>query len=254
MYLFGHRPEWNTLSSQHTAHGANPLAMVHPCRSFFAGIGRHILVPRTGTRVNDSADLGGGYASVSPDPQPTAQALLAATRSGEAGARLIVLAGPPGVGKSSVAKALVNLLPETLLLDKDYTAGGFILEAADLRGDGPELAYGSTHYWQKLRPLEYAGPLSLACENLVGRRRVLLVGGWGPELGINNLWNGIQKRISPSELIVLHLDAPERKIWRARLAGRGSSYKSPYFEQLAAQTGNLPVWSGATRLSTSGSI
>lgn len=204
--------------------------------------------------MNDSARLGGGYASASPDPQPTAQALLAAARSGEVAARLIVLAGPPGVGKSSVANALVNLMPEALLLDKDHTAGGFILEAAHLRGDGPERAYGATHYWQKLRPLEYAGPLRLACENLVGRRQVLLVGGWGPELGIDDLWNRIQQRISPSELIVLHFDPPERETWRARLAGRGSPCKSPYFEQMAAHTGKLPVWSGATRLSTSGSI
>ena len=71
---------------------------------------------------------------------------------------------------------------------------------------------------------------------------------------MDDLWNRIQQRISPSELIVLHLDAPEREIWRARLAGRGSLCESPYFEQLAAHTGNLPVWSGATRLSTSGSI
>ena len=204
--------------------------------------------------MNDSAHLGGGYASASPDPQPTAQALLAAARSGDAAARLIVLAGPPGVGKSSVAKVLVNLMPETLLLDKDYTASGFILEAADLRGDSPKRPYGSTYYWQKMRPLEYSGPLRLACENLVGRRQILLVGGWGPELGMDDLWNEIQQRISPSELIVLHLNAPERKIWRARLAGRGSRYESPYFEQLAAHTGNLPVWSGATCLSTSGSL
>ena len=204
--------------------------------------------------MNDLARLGGGYAAASPDPQPTVQALLASTRSGASAARLIVLAGPPGVGKSSVANALINLMPETLLLDKDYTAGGFILEAADLRGDSPELAYGATHYWQKLRPLEYAGSLRLACENLVGRRRVLLVGGWGPELGVDNLWNRIQLRISPSELIVLHLDPPERETWRARLAGRGSRCESPYFEQMSAHTGNLPVWSGAIRISTSGSI
>ena len=37
--------------------------------------------------------------------------------------------GPSGVGKSSVAKALVRLMPETLLIDKDHTAGGFVLQA-----------------------------------------------------------------------------------------------------------------------------
>ena len=170
--------------------------------------------------MSDSARLGGGYASASPDPRPTAQALLASVSSGDASARLIVLAGPPGVGKSSVAKALVRLMPETLLIDKDHTAGGFVLEAAHLRGDGPEAAYGAKHYWQKLRPLEYAGPLRLACDNLVGHRQVLLVGGWGPELGMDDLWNEIHQRLSPSGLIVLHLDPPEGEIWRARLALR----------------------------------
>ena len=159
--------------------------------------------------MSDSARLGGGYASSSPDPRPTAQALLASVSSGDPSARLVVLAGPPGVGKSSVAKALVRLMPETLLIDKDHTAGGFVLEAAHLRGDGPEAAYGAKHYWQKLRPLEYAGPLRLACDNLVGHRQVLLVGGWGPELGMDDLWNEIHQRLSPSRLIVLHLDPPE---------------------------------------------
>lgn len=204
--------------------------------------------------MSDSARLGGGYASASPDPRPTARALLASVSSGDASARLVVLAGPPGVGKSSVAKALVRLMPETLLIDKDHTAGGFVLEAAHLRGDGPEAAYGAKHYWQKLRPLEYAGPLRLACDNLVGHRQVLLVGGWGPELGMDDLWNEIHQRLSPSGLIVLHLDPPEGEIWRARLAGRGSRCDSPYFEQLAAHTGNLPVWSGTVRLSSAGSL
>ena len=78
--------------------------------------------------------------------------------------------------------------------------------------------------------------------------------GWGPELGMDDLWNEIHQRLSPSGLIVLHLDPPEGEIWRARLAERGSRCDSPYFEQLAAHTGNLPVWSGTVRLSSAGSL
>lgn len=200
--------------------------------------------------MTDSAHLGGGYATAQTDPHPTAKAVLEAARTGSPHARLIVVAGPPGVGKSTVAAQLSRLLPETVCIDKDLTAGGFILEAATLRGDGADNAYAAPHYWQKLRPLEYAGPTTSACGNLVGRRQVLLVGGWGPELSLDTLWDGLRQRIAPAQLCVLHLDAPAREIWRARLAERGSRCDLPYFEQLATHTGALPVWSGAVRIAT----
>ena len=126
----------------------------------------------------DVSRLGGGYAESTPDPGPTIQALLAAAHPGGPSARLSVLAGPPGVGKSAVGRALIELCPQTFLLDKDQTASDFILEAAALRSDGPSAAYGSAHYWQKLRPIEYAGPLSTACTNLVANRQILFVGGF----------------------------------------------------------------------------
>lgn len=204
--------------------------------------------------MNDSAQLGGGYASARPDPYPTASAVLAAARTGSPHARLIVLAGPPGVGKSSVAAELIGLQPESLLIDKDRTAGGFILEAAALRGDAADRAYAADHYWQKLRPLEYAGPMRLACDNLVGRRQVLLVGGWGPELGLYALWSDLRQRLHPAALCVLHLDPPAHAAWRARLAARGSRCDAPYFEELARHTGNLPVWPDAVRLSAEGRL
>ncbi len=204
--------------------------------------------------MNNSAQLGGGYASARPDPHPTASAVLDAAHAGSPRARLVVLAGPPGVGKSSVAAALIGLQPESLFIDKDHTAGGFVLEAAALRGDTADRAYAADHYWQNLRPLEYAGPLRLACDNLVGRRQVLLVGGWGPELGVDALWCDLRQRLHPSSLCVLHLDPPAHGTWRARLAARGSRCDSPYFEELARHTGNLPVWPDAIRLSTEGPL
>ena len=194
--------------------------------------------------------LGGGYAESTPDPGPTVQALLKAARSGAPSARLIILAGPPGVGKTAVAQTLLPLRPNTFLIDKDQTAAGFIFAAAAQRGDEPSAAYGTPHYWQTLRPLEYAGPLATACTNLVGTRQILLVGGFGPELGVDALWTDLHAKIAPAALQVLHLDPPPLATWRARMAQRGSRTDDPYFANLTQVLGKLPVWSGATRIDT----
>jgi predicted kinase len=204
--------------------------------------------------VTDVSGLGGGYAQSRPDPLPTVAALLAHARPGSPAARLLVLAGPPGVGKSAVAARLAELIPNAFWIDKDAAASGFILEAARLQGLGTEMAYGTPFYWQKLRPLEYAGSLALACANLVGTHQVLLVGGWGPELGVPSLWRGLREKIAPSSLLVVHLDAPPLEIWRQRLAARGSRADSPYFENFARALGSLPVWEEAIRISTQGPL
>jgi len=200
--------------------------------------------------VTDVSHLGGGYGESTPDPGPTVQALLQAARPGAPSARLIILAGPPGVGKTAVAQALLPLLPNTFLIDKDQTAAGFVLAAAAQQGDQPSTAYGTPHYWQKLRPLEYAGPLATACANLVGTRQILLVGGFGPELGVDTLWTDLRTKIAPTTLQILHLDPPPLATWRARIAQRGSRTDAPYFANLAQALGQLPVWSGATRIDT----
>ena len=200
--------------------------------------------------MTDIAKLGGGYADSTPDAKPTAEALRAAARPGASSARLVIIGGPPGVGKTAVASALLPLLPNTFLIDKDQTAGGFILTAAAQRGDPPAAAYGTLHYRQQLRPLEYAGPLTTACSNLVGTRQILLVGGFGPELGENDLWPSLGKKIAPATLRVLHLDPPPLETWRARMTGRGSPCDSPYFENLVQALSALPVWSGATCIHT----
>ena len=204
--------------------------------------------------MTDVAHLGGGYAESAPDPGPTIAALLQAARPGSPSSRLAVLGGPPGVGKTAVAQALLALCPNTFLLDKDQTAAGFILEAAALRGDAPGAAYGTPHYWQKLRPLEYASALSAACANLVGTRQVLLVGGFGPELGVDALWEDLAANIAPTTLCVLHLDPPPLDVWCARMAGRGSRADASYFAHLAQALGNLPVWAGAVRIPTDGPL
>lgn len=200
--------------------------------------------------MTEVSRLGGGYAESRPDPGPTVGALLRAARPGEAGSCLGIIAGPPGVGKSTLAARLVELIPNSFWIDKDSTAAGFILQAARDAGQPENTAYGTPHYWRALRPLEYAGSLSLACANLVGRRLVLLSGGWGPELTVPALWEGLRARLAPTRLRVLHLDAPPLEVWRNRLAGRGSRSDSPWFEQFAAALASLPVWEGAARLAT----
>ena len=197
-----------------------------------------------------SAALGGGYAASKPDAGPTVKAVLDAARAGARDSTLVVVGGPPGVGKSTAVEAAVSLSPEALWLDKDLVAGGFVLQSAADRGD--PAPYGSEHYWRRLRPLEYAGPTALACANLVGRRRVFLTGGWGPELADAGLWPALADRLAPAALRVVHLDAPPPEVWRGRLAGRGSRCDSPYFEELARQTTALPVWDGARRISADG--
>jgi energy-coupling factor transporter ATP-binding protein EcfA2 len=201
-----------------------------------------------------TGSLGGGYAESVHDAGPTVNAVLAAAQVGDPEARLVILAGPPGSGKSTLAQQLLRLLPQVVCIDKDWTAGGFVLEAARQQGLDESEAYGHPHYWQRLRPLEYGGAVTSACANLVGRRTVLLSGGWGPELADFDLWPRLAAAIAPATFDVLHLDAPTVSTWQSRMRRRGSRAESPWFEAFAARLTATPVWPGAQRLSTDGAI
>ncbi len=197
----------------------------------------------------DVSNLGGGYAASTADSAPTLAAVLESARAGSAASHLVILAGPPGSGKSMLGARLLEELPNSLHLDKDWTAAGFILNAAKQAGIDESLAYGWAQYWSRLRPQEYAGAVRAACANLVGRRTVLLSGGWGPELAEPELWESLSARIAPSRLTVLHLDAPPLEIWRARLEQRGTRFEGgAEFARFAAAVCQFDVWPGAIRL------
>lgn len=199
--------------------------------------------------VTGSAHLGGGYTDTEPNAGPTLKAVLAAASSGDQASRLILVAGPPGSGKSTLASHLLTCLPGAVCIDKDWTAGGFVLEAAAQDGNA-SAAYGSLRYWQRLRPLEYSGAVTSACAHLVGRRIVFLCGGWGPELAEVDFWPRFADAIAPASFDVLHLDAPDLETWRARLQARGSRTDSPWFENFARHVTAAPVWPRAQRLDT----
>ena len=199
--------------------------------------------------MRDASRLGGGYAESRPRPLPTVEAVLRAAVPGSAAARLAVIAGPPGSGKSSLAGALQRLLPGSFVVDKDWCSGPFILEIARQSATPAGEAYGTDQYWERLRPIEYGTAVASACANLVGARTVFLVGGWGPELGVEHLWITLRDRIAPSKLVVIHLDPPGIEEWRARMSARGSRTDSPWFESFCSAVGGLPVWEGAVRLS-----
>ena len=199
--------------------------------------------------MRDPSRLGGGYAESRPRPLPTVEAVLRAAAPGSAAARLAVIAGPPGSGKSRLAGALQRLLPGSFVVDKDWCPGPFILEIARQSATPAGEAYGTDQYWERLRPIEYGTAVASACANLVGARTVFLVGGWGPELGVEHLWITLRDRIAPSKLVVIHLDPPGIEEWRARMSARGSRTDSPWFESFCSAVGGLPVWEEAVRLS-----
>ena len=205
--------------------------------------------------MTDVAHLGGGYAASAPDPGPTVTALLASRPPRQP------IFPPRGLGRAarrwqnsrrpSSSRAQPQHLSSSTKTKRPRVLSSKRPHCGATR---PTRLTARRTTGKNLRPLEYASALSAACTNLVGTRQALLVGGFGPELGVDSLWEGLAASIAPATLCVLHLDPPPLDIWRARMAGRGSRADASYFTHLAQALGNLPVWAGAVRIPTDGPL
>ena len=94
---------------------------------------------------------------------------------------LILVAGGPGAGKTSVGRALARAIPTAVLLDKDVVASPWLDPMLARLNDGA-VDRDSRVYREALRPLEYASLMAAAYDNLAVGKTAVVVAPFGPEL------------------------------------------------------------------------
>ena len=94
---------------------------------------------------------------------------------------LILVAGGPGAGKTSLGRELARRLQSAVLLDKDVIASPWVDAMLDRLNNG-QVDRDSAVYWETVRPLEYRALLAAALDNLAIGKSVVAVAPFGPEL------------------------------------------------------------------------
>jgi len=94
---------------------------------------------------------------------------------------LILIAGGPGAGKSSLGRALATQFDSSVLLDKDVVTGAWV-DGMLVRLNGGRIDRDSPVYLELLRPLEYSTLIATALDNLALGKTVFVVAPFGPEL------------------------------------------------------------------------
>ena len=94
---------------------------------------------------------------------------------------LILIAGGPGAGKSSLGRALAQQFTSGVLLDKDVVCGVWV-DGMLAKLNGGNIDRESNIYLESLRPLEYRSLMAAALDNLALGKTVFVVAPFGPEL------------------------------------------------------------------------
>lgn len=94
---------------------------------------------------------------------------------------LVLVAGPAGAGKSTIASALAAGIDRSVVIDKDTLAGAFASRLLVALGGHPD-DRESALYRSEVRPLEYASLIDVALENLAPARCVFAVAPFAAQL------------------------------------------------------------------------
>lgn len=96
------------------------------------------------------------------------------------GAGLVLIAGGAGSGKTGLARELVRLVPNAVLLDKDRLLGAWVDAVLVAKGVGADR--DNAYYWGTVRPLEYATLECVAFDHLELGKVVVIDAPLRPEL------------------------------------------------------------------------
>ena len=94
---------------------------------------------------------------------------------------LVLIAGGPGSGKSSLGRALAGHFETGVLLDKDVMNAEWV-DGVLAQVNNGRVDRDGKFYWQTLRPLEYRALMATALDNLALGKTVFAVAPFGPEL------------------------------------------------------------------------